>query len=228
VTFSLVARCERTGQLGVGAMTYMLGVGKLVTHAEANVGAAASQAMVNPYLGIDGLDLLREGVAADVALERLIREDPGRDGRQFGLVDANGVAAAHTGSLPDDWKGHRTGDGFVCLGNRLAGPQVVDAAVEAFLDREQEDLVVRLMAALEAGEGAGGDTKGHRSAGIVVVEEEVYPIWDLRIDHDDDPLEQLKEEYDVLGRELLPNIRQMPTRTNPLGGFSYERGGPGV
>jgi uncharacterized Ntn-hydrolase superfamily protein len=224
MTFSLVATDPRTGQVGVAAMTAMPGVGKLVAHAEAGRGAAASQAMMNPYLAYDGLALLDEHVSAEDAVPMLLERDPGRQGRQFGLVDMQGHAASWTGSLPEDWKGHRTGPHYACQGNRLAGPEVVDAAVEAFLSSEGEELVDRLCAALDAGEGAGGDTMGHRSATILVHGSERYPLWDLRIDDADDPLSGLHDRYDAFREELVPQIRMLPTRENPLGGFDYSGG----
>jgi uncharacterized Ntn-hydrolase superfamily protein len=136
VTFSLVATDRATGQVGVGAMTAMPGVGKLVAHARAGHGAAASQAMINPYLAFDGLQLLIDGVSPTEAVARLMAGDPGREGRQLGLVDVQGRSASHTGSLPEDWKGHRTGEHYACQGNRLAGPEDLDAAVDAYLSRE--------------------------------------------------------------------------------------------
>jgi uncharacterized Ntn-hydrolase superfamily protein len=156
MTYSLTAVCPRTGQVGVAAMTAMVGVGKLVSHAMAGVGAAASQAFMNPYLAIDGLWLLDDGVPAAQALDRLIAEDPGRAGRQFGIVDVSGGSAAWTGDQPEDWKGHHTGEGWACQGNRLAGPEVLDSAIEAFLDERDRPLVERLIHALDAGEDAAG------------------------------------------------------------------------
>ena len=222
MTFSLVAHDPATGHLGVAAMTGMPGVGKLVAHARAHLGAAASQAMMNPYLAFDGLQLLSDGVPADHAVARLIEADPGREGRQFGLVDAEGRSGSYTGSLPEDWKGHRTGPHYACQGNRLAGPEVVDAAVEAYLEREGEALAERLLAALDAGEAKGGDTIGHRSATLVVMGSEMYPIWDLRIDDADDPLRDLHQRHEVFAEELVPQILMLPTRDDPLGGFDYE------
>lgn len=222
MTFSLVATDPDTGQVGVGAMTAMPGVGKLVAHARARQGAAASQAMMNPYLAFDGLQLLAEGVSADEAVARVVAEDPGREGRQFGLVDFAGRSGAFTGSLPADWKGHRTGPGYACQGNRLAGPEVVDRAVEAFLDGHGEPLVERLVAALDAGEAAGGDTLGHRSATVLVMGAELYPLWDLRIDESDDPLEELHRQRDIFAKDLIPQVLLLPTRADPLGGFDYE------
>lgn len=222
VTFSLVAHAPNTGHVGVGAMTAMPGVGKLVTHARAQQGAAASQAMMNPYLAFDGLKLLSEGVPADEAVERVIADDPGREGRQLGLVDVHGRSGSYTGSLPEDWKGHRTGRNYACQGNRLVGSEVVDRAVEAFLVTEDEPLVERFLAALDAGEDAGGDKMGHRSATVVVMGTELYPVWDLRIDDSDDPLRELHERHDTFAEELVPEILMLPTRDNPLGGFDYE------
>lgn len=221
MTFSIVARCQQTGQLGVGAATAMVGVGKLVAHAQANVGAAASQAMMNPYLAFDGLRGLDRGADAPATLRQLVEADPGREGRQFGLVDAHGRSASHTGSLPEDWKGHLTGDGYAAQGNRLAGPDVLNAAVDAYLSDPQRPLVERLLEALKAGEAAGGDTKGHRSAGITVVDTEEYPLWDLRIDTAASPLEELYANYIEFSEDLLPQVKMLPTRDNPLGGFDY-------
>ncbi|MFA9428868.1 DUF1028 domain-containing protein [Egicoccus sp. AB-alg2] len=222
MTFSLVATDPRSGEVGVVALTAMPGVGKLVAHARPRLGAAASQAMMNPYLAFDGLRLLAEGVPADEALARLVEGDPGREGRQFGLVDLEGRSASHTGSLPEDWKGHRTGPHFAAQGNRLAGPEVLDAAVETFLARDDEPLVDRLLAAIDAGEDQGGDTKGHRSATLVVLGREDYPLWDLRIDDADEPLRLLHAQYETFREELLPEIEMLPKRDDPLGGFDYE------
>jgi uncharacterized Ntn-hydrolase superfamily protein len=222
VTFSLIGVDLDTGHVGVAAMTAMPGVGKLVAHARPQLGAAASQAMMNPYLAFDGLDRLGAGANAEEALEELIAADPGREGRQFGLVDRRGVAASWTGSLPEDWKGHRTGLGYAAQGNRLVGPEVIDAAVEAWLDRSGEPLIDRLVAALDAGEAEGGDRKGHRSATVVVMGTEAYPIWDIRIDEADDPLRSLHEMKGEFARDLIPQILELPTRDDPLGGFDYE------
>lgn len=222
MTFSLVAMDPASGQVGVAAMTAMPGVGKLVAHARARTGAAASQAMMNPYLAFDGLAFLGQGVSAHDAVRYLVANDPGREGRQFGLVDFQGGAASHTGSLPEDWKGHLTGPYVACQGNRLQGPQVLDAALQAFETREGDDLVDRLISALDAGEEAGGDTKGHRSATVLVMGAELYPLWDLRIDDADDPLSRLHKEKETFDRQLLPTVEMLPTRTDARGGFNYE------
>jgi uncharacterized Ntn-hydrolase superfamily protein len=219
VTFSLVAHDPTTGHVGVAAMTGVPGVGKLVAHARAQRGAAASQAMMNPYLAFDSLELLAEGCTAEEALRQVIDADPGREGRQLGVVDVHGGSVSYTGSLPEDDKGHRTGPHVACQGNRLAGPEVLDAAVAAYLATADQPLAERFLAALEAGEDAGGDSMGHRSATLVVMGTELYPLWDLRIDDSDDPLQELHERHDTFAEELLPEILKLPTRDDPLGGF---------
>lgn len=221
MTFSLVATDPSTGQVGVAAMTAMPGVGKLVAHAQPRTGAAASQAMMNPYLAFDGLAFLAQGVPAPEALRHLVAQDPGREGRQFGLVDRAGRAASHTGTLPDDWKGHLIRPYLACQGNRLVGPEVLDAAVGAYEARAEDPFVERLLSALDAGEDAGGDAKGHRSATVLIMDTEWYPRWDLRIDDADDPLSRLHREKETFETELLPTIEMLPTRTDPRGGFDY-------
>ncbi len=227
MTYSLVAHDPRTGQVGVAAMTAMVGVGKLVSHARSGTGAAASQAFMNPYLALDGLDRLAEGAGARETLDRLIAVDPGSVGRQFALVDTDGGSAAWTGDEPDEWKGHRTGTsgeggGWACQGNRLAGPQVLDSAIAIFLADPGRPLVERLLAALDAGERAGGDTNGHRSAALLVMSTEAYPLWDLRIDHGENPLGDLHRLYEVVDENLAWQIEKMPTRDNPLGEYDFD------
>jgi uncharacterized Ntn-hydrolase superfamily protein len=227
MTFSLVAHDPRTGMVGAGAMTAMVGVGKLVPWARPEVGVAATQAFINPYLALDALDLVEAGRSAREALDELIAADPGRVGRQVGVVDTRGGSASWTGDRPDDWKGHRTGTtdaggGWACQGNRLAGPRVLDDAVEAFLAEPDEDLVLRLLRALQAGEDAGGDTKGHLSATVYVMDREAYPLWDLRVDHAEDPMDALWDLHGVVAEKLMWQIDKMPTRDDPVGGFDDE------
>jgi uncharacterized Ntn-hydrolase superfamily protein len=217
VTFSLIARCEATGQLGVGAMTGMVGVGKLVAHARARTGAVATQAMINPYLGFDGLDLMGEGVSAPDTLNRLLERDPGRSYRQCGLVDADGRSAAWTGPDATPWAGHRTGSGYSAQGNRLVGPETLDTLVEAFLGTGGKELAERLLLALEAGASTGGDRHGEVSGAIYVVDTEKYPLWDARVDHSEDPVRELRALYHRFAEELVPVVRRMSTRQDPMG-----------
>jgi uncharacterized Ntn-hydrolase superfamily protein len=223
VTFSLVARCPRTGHVAVGALTAMVGVGKLACHASAQIGAVATQATTNPYLAYDALHLLAAGRPADEALAMVLAADPGREVRQVGLVDARGRVAVHTGNLTLDWSGHLVGDGCAAQGNRLVGPQTLSATVEAFLARPDLDLAERVLQALEAGEATGADREGARSATLTVMGDQLYPLWDLRVDHAPDPAAELRRLHRELEQRLLPHIARMPTRDDPLGQAAREQ-----
>jgi uncharacterized Ntn-hydrolase superfamily protein len=223
MTFSVAARCPRTLQFGAGAVTGSIGVGKIVTHAKALVGAVATQAWVNPYLGFDGLRLLETGLTAAQVLDRLIQADPDRAVRQLGIVDRQGRTAAYTGGETLGWSGHFTYEGFTAQGNRLAGPQVLHAAAKAFRENLDRDLSERLLLALEAGHAVGGDKKGDRSATIFVMEREEYPLWDLRVDHHEDAMPELRRLYHQFEREFIPFLRKLPTREDPHGLLTHDQ-----
>ncbi len=217
MTFSIVARCPRSGQFGVAAATAMPAVGKLLSHAAAGAGAVATQAQVNPYLGLDGLVLLRQGLSAKQALERLKDTDPCMELRQCALIDAQGDSLCWTGDKCLPWAGSLSGEQFSVQGNRLVGPQVLDAVAEAFRHAETRPLIERLIEALAAGDRCGGDRHGESSAVIYVVDQEEYPLWDIRVDHHLDPVAELRRLHKVFAREVLPEILAMPTRDNPAG-----------
>lgn len=217
MTISIVARCPKTGAFGVAATTGVPAVGKLLTHARPKVGAVATQARLNPYLGIDGLRFLSEGLDAARTLERLVAADPRPEVRQVGIVDRDGRTAVHTGAETLDHAGSRDGDGFSIQGNRLAGPQVLDAALAAFTAEPEAPLDRRFLEALEAASAAGGDRLGERSATIYIMAEEDYPLWDIRVDEHDEPLVELRRLHDVFSREVLPEIVRMPSREAPAG-----------
>jgi len=212
MTFSIVARCPRTGMLGVATSSKALSAGGMVPYCRANVGAIASQSFVNPYLGIDGLALLEQGLPAERALERLIEGDPGRDLRQVGIVDAEGRVAAYTGSRCIPWAGHVFGGGYVCLGNILVSQTVVTAMARAFEAAPAEDLPERLMRALEAGQEAGGDRRGRQSAGMMVVHQEEYPWIDIRVDDHEEPVPELRRIFEIYKREEVPFLNMMARR----------------
>jgi len=222
MTFSIAARCPRTGHLGVGALTAMAGVGKLVAHVRPGVGAAATQATHNPYLAYDGLPMLADGGSPQDVLEELLAGDPGRDVRQAGMVDARGRSYAHTGAKTPDWSGHRTGEGYAVQGNRLVGRETLDEVVRVFTGRADLELAERLLLAIEAGEATGADKQGAQSATITVVGAEEYPLWDLRVDDADDPAAELRRLYGVVKEQLLPNIHKLPTRDDPMGEAARE------
>lgn len=214
MTFSIAARCPRTGMLGVATSSKALSAGGLVPYCAAGVGAIASQSFVNPYLGIDGLILLEQGLTAERTLERLVENDPGRDLRQVAIVDKDGRAAAYTGTRCIAWAGHVTGAGYACLGNILAGEEVVQAMTRAFERSGGEDLAERLMLTLEAGQEAGGDRRGRQSAGMTVVKEEEYPWIDIRVDDHEDPVRELRRIFEIYKREEVPFLNMMARRAD--------------
>lgn len=218
MTFSIVGRCPRTGRLGVAVSTKVPAVGMLCPFARPRVGAIATQSFVNPYLGPDGLDLLARGHSAQETLDRLVADDPGRDVRQLGIVDALGRSAAFSGRACVGWFGHQTGDQFAAQGNMLVGAETVDAMAAAFVANEATDLPERLLRALEAGQAAGGDKRGRQSAALYVVDRETaYASLDLRVDEHPDPVAELRRVFGVAEEQLVPFIARLPTRENPLG-----------
>jgi uncharacterized Ntn-hydrolase superfamily protein len=223
-TFSIAARCARTGMFGVAVSTAVPGVGGICPYVRADVGAVSTQSWVNPYLGIDGIELLAGGISAEAALDKLIADDPGRDVRQVGLVDRNGQSAAWSGKDCTPWFGHVTGKGYAVQGNMLVGEPTIRAMVEAFERAEALDLPERLLVVLEAGQAAGGDKRGRQSAAIKVVFREEYPYLDLRVDEHRDPVAELRRVFEVARHQYLPFVVGMPTRDNPMGNLAEEVG----
>lgn len=216
-TFSIVARCPRTGMLGVSVATAMPAVGSNCPFARAGVGAIATQSWVNPYLGIDGIRLLGDGLPAGEVLRRLLAADPRAELRQIGIVDRHHRSAAYSGSSCSPWFGDRTGPGYAVQGNMLTGPEVVDAMEASFLATVEKDLPERLVAALEAGQQVGGDRRGKQSAALLVAHREEYPFLDLRVDEHREPVAELRRVFEVARRQLQPFVATFPTRDNPLG-----------
>ncbi|MCB0908902.1 MAG: DUF1028 domain-containing protein [Nocardioidaceae bacterium] len=198
MTFSIVARSTDGESWGVAVASKFLAVGSAVPAAVAGVGAIATQADANvAYKGL-ALAHLDDGATAEVALQRLLEEDDGRDHRQVGIVDVDGNAASHTGASCLDWAGSRIGDGYAIQGNILAGEQVVAAMEDSWTAGDPgQPLARRLLAALAAGDRAGGDSRGRQSAALLVVRDGAgYGglddiAVDLRVDDHVDPLAEL-------------------------------------
>jgi uncharacterized Ntn-hydrolase superfamily protein len=226
-TFSIVACDLEAREWGVAVQSKFLAVGPVVPWAEAKVGAIATQAYANTSYGPRGLELLRSGLSAQEALERLISEDDEREHRQVGIVDAQGRAAAFTGEECYEWAGHTVREGFTCLGNILAGEAVVQEMAEAF-SKTEGPLAERLIAALRAGQQAGGDRRGQQSAALLVVKEKggyggfTDRLIDLRVDDHPQPIEELArllnlqrlyfgetKETIELGRSEIESIQKM-------------------
>lgn len=195
-TFSIVARDPQNGDLGVAVQSKFLAVGSIVPWAQAGAGAIATQALANIRYGPDGLALLAQGLPANDVLSQLIDGDPEAEHRQIGIVDAEGRAAAFTGSACLTWAGHIVGEGFAIQGNILEGPEVVRAMAKVFQSTTGE-LAERLVAALSAGQAAGGDRRGRQSAALYVVRAggsyggNYDRYIDLRVDDHADPIVEL-------------------------------------
>jgi uncharacterized Ntn-hydrolase superfamily protein len=218
-TFSIAARCARTGMLGVAVSTAVPGVGGICPFVKPGVGAIATQSWVNPYLGIDGLKLLAEGRTAQETLDALIAADPGKDVRQLGVVDAAGRSAAFSGAQCTQWFGHITGPEFSVQGNMLVGEATIRGMADAFTGTEALSLPERLLVALESGQAAGGDKRGRQSAAILVFKTEEFPYLSLRVDEHRHPVAELRRVFEVARHQLLPFVDGMPSRENPLGGL---------
>lgn len=210
-TFSIVAHCPQTEELGVAVSTAVPAVGVINPFARAWVGAIATQAVSNPHLGIDGLNLLAQGLSAAQVLERLLGADADREKRQLSIVDAHGTAAAFTGKKAHPWKGHRVGQGYVVAGNLLVGEETLAAMAAAF-EEAQGTLAERLLLAVEAGQAAGGDRRGKVSAALLVVKDQEYPHLDLRVDEHPAPVAELRRIFDIY--TALPYLKALhPRRT---------------
>ncbi len=246
-TFSIVARDSETGGLGVAVASKFLAVGAVVPWLRAGVGAVATQAHANVAYGPDGLAMLDAGLTAQETLDRLVAADSDRDVRQAGIVDALGNAATWTGSGCSDWAGGLTGDGFCCQGNILTGPEVVDAMAEGYTTAggsfAGSGFTNRLLSALDAGQAAGGDSRGQQAAAIAIVRAGGgygggNDRWiDLRVDDHPTPLTELRRlvtlhrvYFDIDNAELLPlddarltSVAEHLRRIDTLSGATTDR-----
>lgn len=203
-TFSILGYDPETGEVGAAVQSRVFSVGNGVLWAEAGVGVVATQAIVDVSYGPQAIELLRLGYAPDVVVETILAADPNPDperwtveGRQFSVMDAEGNVATHTGPRASDWAGHVVAENVSAQGNILAGPAVVEDMVAAFQATEGH-LSLRLMAALDAGQAAGGDTRGMQSAAMLIVKED-GGVWlnndvvlRLQVDDAEDPLAELR------------------------------------
>lgn len=216
MTWSIVAR-DAAGAFGVAVASRFFAVGALCPHAKSGVGALATQALVNPNYGPRGLALLAGGASAAEVVAALTAPDAGRDHRQLHVVDAQGRIAAHTGAACVDWCGHIARDGCSVAGNMLAGHRVLDDTADAFLRSAGLPLAQRLLAALDAGDAAGGDKRGRQSAALVVWTGEEYPFLDLRVDDHEQPFAELRRLHDRSLERYQPFVACLPSRARPAG-----------
>lgn len=212
-TFSILGYDPKTGEVGGAVQSRVFSVGNGVLWAEAGVGVVATQAIVDVSYGREGLDLLRAGMTPAAAVKAIWESDPDprpddwtKQGRQFALMDASGNYAAFTGPKASTWAGHKGGAFCTAQGNILAGEAVVAKMVEAF-EKTEGHLSLRLMAALDAGQAAGGDTRGMQSAAMLIVKKD-GGVWlhndtvlRLQVDDHPKPLEELRRLVDIAAKQ---------------------------
>lgn len=202
MTFSIIGFDPAVKEWGIAVQSKFLGVGAVVPFAKAGVGAVATQSMANTAFGPDGLALMEKGCSAEEALSALLKDDPDREMRQVGLIDQSGRAATFTGKECYDWAGGITGQNYAAQGNILVSRETVEAMGETF-EKTTGTLAERLLAALDAGQEAGGDRRGKQSAALLVVREKGgYGGYndraiDLRVDEHTDPIKELIRIYDL-------------------------------
>ena len=197
-TFSIVARDQETGEMGIAVQSHAFSVGAAVPWAEAGVGAVATQSLTRIDYGPEGLALMRHGMSARQALGALLKNDENRDVRQVAMVDARGGVAAHTGTKCIAAAGHLTGEGFSVQANLMRDDSVWPAMLEAY-ESAEGDLADRLIITLEAAQGAGGDIRGQQSAALLIVSGERGTrywegrIFDLRVEDSPQPIAELRQ-----------------------------------
>lgn len=220
MTWSIIARDHRSGRIGIAVATRAFAVGARVPHIRPGAGAVATQALTNPYYGPRGLALLAAGASAADAVRLLSAADDGRDHRQLHVMDRNGSFAASTGASCVPWCGHLIRDTFSLAGNMLAGPQVLEATAEAYTQGMGRGVPFarRLIAAMKAGEAAGGDKRGRQSAALLIHgPEEDFALLDLRVDDHRTPLDELQRLESVARERWVHYRRYTPSRENPVG-----------
>jgi uncharacterized Ntn-hydrolase superfamily protein len=216
MTWSIVAR-DASGALGVIVASRFFAVGALCPYALSGVGALSTQALVNPLYGLRALTRLAQGMAPTDVVRTLIYPDAGREHRQLHLIDAEGNIAVHTGVECVEWCGHVVGERFSVAGNMLAGPQVIEETAQFYDAGRELPFAERLIAAMQAGEAAGGDKRGRQAVALLICTTEAYPALDLRVDDHPDPLAELNRLYVKSLERFQPFVACLPSRARPAG-----------
>ena len=217
MTWSIVTHDPASGAFAVAVATRAFAVGASCPFVRAGVGAVSTQSMTNRYLGPAILDAMQRGLAPAAAIDSALAGDEGRGIRQVHAVDRLGRTAAWTGQNCVEWCGSQDAPYVSVAGNMLAGPEVVRQTLLAVRARTDLDLPERLMAAMEAGQGAGGDRRGRQSAAMVLTTTEDFPVLNLRVDDHPDPLAELARLLGLWRREGQPRLAQAPSKSNPSG-----------
>jgi uncharacterized Ntn-hydrolase superfamily protein len=217
MTWSIIAKDPATGHIGIAVTTCAFAVGARVPFIATGVGAIASQAFVNPFYGSRGLELLKAGASAADVIRIVTAADEGRSDRQVHVMDLQGRFATYTGDTCVPWAGHLVRDHFSVAGNMLAGPRVIEETARVFAAESKMPFPRRFIAALNAGQAAGGDKRGKQSAAILIHDEEEYPLFDMRVDDHAEPLAELARLEEVSRQRYIHYRTCMPTRANPAG-----------
>ncbi len=218
MTWSILVRDPESGALGAAVASRFFAVGALCIQVEGGVAALATQALVNPMYALEGMSRLRAGEAPEEVAAALIAADAGRAHRQLHILDAAGRAARHTGAACVAWCGMLGGADVSLAGNMLAGPAVLERTLAAFAG-SRGPLAGRLLAAMEAGEAAGGDKRGRQSAALKIATRDPYPDLDIRADDHPDPLAELNRLFRVSRERFAVFRRFLPGRDNACGVF---------
>lgn len=232
MTFTVIAHDSVTGQLGIGIATYSLAVGASCPFIRPGVGAVSTQAATHAPHGPNALDSLGHGASPEKALRGLGNNDPHYDFRQIGIVDSNGVVAIHTGKKTRSWAGAVSGDGWLTMGNVLAGRHVIERMAGALTQESERPLAERLVVALEAGRDAGGqaDAEGkhlaERSAVVTVFSDKSFPDVDIRVDAHETAVTELRRVFDLYMQadEYYRSRSERPDITPPQDDWMRERG----
>lgn len=213
MTYSIIARDPETHEIGIIVASRFFACGAAVPYVGSRT-AVATQAFVNPLWGTEGRRRLEAGEGAEAVIADFIARDEGRDIRQCHMMDAAGNFAAHTGKDCVDWAGHRLGPFHSVAGNMLAGEAVIEATFETYAARADLPMAQRLLAAMQAGEVAGGDKRGRQAAGLVIHRGQEHAYLDLRVDDHADPLSEIDRLLDVAGERYVHVAEAMPTLDN--------------
>jgi uncharacterized Ntn-hydrolase superfamily protein len=217
MTWSIVAFDAKTGAFGATVATRAFASGAFVPFVRAGVGAVGTQSLTNRYLAPVVLDGLARGLSPKLAIEAAVAGDEGRDVRQIHAVDSQGRFAGWTGRHCVEWAGH-LGEPFISVaGNMLSNDRVAQATLDGFKADPSASLPERMMAAMEAGEAAGGDRRGRQSAGMVMVTTEDFPDLSLRVDDAAEPLPELRRLLGIWRRDRAPFLGNSPSKANPTG-----------
>ena len=217
MTWSIAAHDPDTGAVAVAVATCAFAVGASCPFVRSGVGAVSTQSITNRYLGPAVLDGMARGLAPADAIEGALAGDAGRGLRQVHAVDRHGRAAAHTGANCVEWCGDARGARLSVAGNMLAGPAVVADTLARFEAEAALPFPERLLAAMDAGEAAGGDRRGKQSAALVLATTEDFPDIDLRVDDHPEPLAELRRLLALWRRDREPGLRSAPSKADPSG-----------